>query len=224
MKRIYFFIGIPLLVALLFVGGSVIASSKTPAQQQIDSLQGQAADSADPAVAAALLQKAEPLNAAQSAQATAQANAPDKPNDICGLRPPESATPAPTIEVPRGISDWLQPPFSPQEIAVTNQWHDQVDGVWLTAYAGALGQDSSQGVVITLDAQGNYTRFELGAGSGAASFSAADGSLVTVETSGGQTYTLDMAALTLTGSNGQTITGAQQAAPASLQPESNPCN
>ncbi|GAP13009.1 hypothetical protein LARV_00750 [Longilinea arvoryzae] len=224
MKRIYFFIGTLLLIGLLFWGGSVLASSKTPEQQQLDSLQDQAANASDPAVKALLQQKAEPLSAAQAAQATAQANAPDKPSDVCGLRPAAdpNATPAPTIEIPRGISDWLQPPFSPQEFSVTNQWNDQVDGVWLTAYAGVLGDDPDQGAIVAVDAQGNYFRYLLNRGSGAARFAAADGSLLTVETGNGSTYQLDMAALTLTDAQGQVLQGVQQAAPATVS-SSGPC-
>ncbi|NMB69433.1 MAG: hypothetical protein GYA20_11805 [Chloroflexi bacterium] len=215
MKRLYLVIGTLILVALLFLAGRAIADSRSPQQQQIDSLQQQAAGATDPAAAALLLEKAAPLSAAEAARATAQANAPQKSGDLCGLAPlaDPNATPLPTVEVPRGISDWLQPPFSTQDVAVTNQWNDQLDGAWLSAYAGALGQDSTRGVVIAVDGAGAYYRFELPAGSGAARFTAADGLSVTVETAGGQTYLLDMAALTLTGEDGQAVTAVPQDAP-----------
>lgn len=225
MKRLFFFIGTLVLIGLLFWGGSVLASSKTPAQQQIESLQNQAANASDPAVKTLLQQKVEPLTAAQAAQATARANAPQKPSDLCGLKPAAdpNATPAPTIEAPRGISDWLQPPFSPQEFSVSNQWNDQVDGVWLTAYAGALGDDPEQGAIILVDGQGTYFRYLLSQGSGAARFTAADGAVLTVETSAGSSYRLDMAALTLTDAHGQALQGVQQAAPAALSASAGPC-
>lgn len=218
MKRLYFFIGTLVVIGLLFLGGRAIADTKSSQQQQIDSLQQQVASATDPAVAALLQEKIAPLTAAEAARATAQANAPQKSSDLCGLAPAAdpNATAAPTVEVPRGISDWLQPPFSTQDVAVTNQWNDQVDGVWLTAYAGALGQDPEQGVIIAVDAQGNYTRYLLGAGSGAAQFAAAEGALVTVETTGGATFTLDMAKLALTDSAGTALAGTQQAAPESI--------
>ncbi len=223
MKRIFFFIGTLILIGLLFWGGSVLANSKTPAQQQIDSLQDQAANASDPAAKALLQQKIEPLSAAQAAQATARVNAPEKPNDVCGLLPAANTTPAPTIEAPRGISDWLQPPFSPQEFSMSNQWNDQVDGVWLTAYAGALGEDPEQGAIIAVDAHGNYFRYLLSKGSGAARFTQANGAVLTVETTAGSTYQLDMAALTLADSNGNALQGVQQAAPAALS-GTGPCN
>jgi len=212
MKRLYLIIGSLVLIGLLFLGGRAVANSRSPQQQQIDALQQQAA-SANPAAAALLQQKAAPLSAAEAARATAQAAAPDKSGELCGLAPAAGGTPLPTVEVPRGISDWLQPPFSTQDVSVINQWNDQFEGAWLTAYAGALGQDPAQGVVIAVDRAGSYYRFVLPAGSGAASFTAADGLRVTVETAGGQTYTLDMDALTLTGEDGQRIPAVPQDAP-----------
>lgn len=224
MKRISLFIGLLLLAGLLFWGGSVLANSKTPLQEQIESLQNQAADTTDPAASDLLQQKIEPLSVAQASQATAQANAPEKDSDFCAVLPTldPNATPAPTVAIPHGISDWLQPPFSTQDVVVTNQWNDQLDGVWLTAYAGALGQDPQQGVVITVDAQGNYVRYLLGANSGAARFTAADGLRVTVETSTGLSFTLDMNALTLTTSGGKALEGTPQPAPQAI-PVVNPC-
>lgn len=216
MKRLYLIIGSLVLIGLLFLGGRAIANSRSPQQQQIDALQQQAAGASDPAAAALLQQKAAPLSAAEAAQATAQAAAPDKSGELCGLAPAAAsanATAAPTVEVPRGISDWLQPPFSTQDVSVANQWNEQIDGAWLSAYAGALGQDPTQGVVIAVDRKGGYYRFELPSGDGAARFTAADGLTVTVETASGQRYTLDMAALTLTGEDGQPVTGVPQDAP-----------
>ncbi len=218
MKRFYLIIGTLVVVGLLFLGGRAIAGTKTPLQQQIESLQNQAADAANPDAQALLQQKAEPLSAAQAAQATAQASAPEKTSGLCGLRPTvdPNATPAPTVEIPRGISDWLQPPFSTQDVLISNQWNDQQNGVWLTAYAGALGQDSTRGVIIAVDSTGAYYRFELPAGSGAATFTAVDGLIVTAETASGQHYQLDMAALTLTGPDGKTLPGTAQPAPAGI--------
>ena len=218
MKRLPLFIGTLILIGLLFLAGRAIADSRSPQQQQIDALQQQAAGATDPAAAALLLEKAAPLSAAEAARATAQANSAEKSGDLCGLAPAvdPNATPLPTVAVPRGISDWLQPPFSTQDVAVTNQWNDQSDGAWLSAYAGALGQDPTRGVVIAVDRAGAYFRFELPAGSGAARFTVADGLSVTVETAGGQTYTLDMDALTLTGEDGQAVTAVPQDAPATL--------
>jgi hypothetical protein len=220
MKRLPLFIGTLVLLTLLFLGGRAIADSRSPQQQQIDALQQQAAGATDPAAAALLLEKAAPLRAAEAARATAQANAPQKSGDLCGLAPvaDPNATPLPTVEVPRGISDWLQPPFSTQDVAVTNQWNDQSDGAWLSAYAGALGQDPTRGVVIAVDRAGNYFRFELPAGSGTARFTAADGLNVTVETAAGARYTLDMDVLTLIGPDGQAVTGVPQASPAATPP------
>jgi hypothetical protein len=173
MKRLPLLIGSLVLIALLFLGGRAIANSRSPQQQQIDALQQQAAG-ADPAAAALLQQKAAPLSAAEAAQATAQAAAPDKSGELCGLAPAAGGTPLPTVEVPRGISDWLQPPFSTQDVSVANQWNEQSDGIWLSAYAGALGQDPAQGVIIAVDRAGNYFRFVLPS-VGAARFTAADG-------------------------------------------------
>lgn len=211
MKRLPLLIGSLVLIALLFLGGRAIANSRSPQQQQIDALQQQAAG-ADPAAAALLQQKAAPLSAAEAAQATAQAAAPDKSGELCGLAPAAGGTPLPTVEVPRGISDWLQPPFSTQDVSVANQWNEQSDGIWLSAYAGALGQDPAQGVIIAVDRAGNYFRFVLPS-VGAARFTAADGLTVTVETASGARYTLDMAALTLTGPGGQPVTAVPQDAP-----------
>ena len=216
MKRLPLLIGSLVLIALLFLGGRAIANSRSPQQQQIDALQQQPAGASDPAAAALLQQKAAPLSAAEAAQATAQAGDTQKSGELCGLAPAAGVTPLPTVEVPRGISDWLQPPFSTQDVSVSNQWNDQSDGAWLTAYAGALGQDPTRGVVIAVDRAGAYFRFELPAGSGAARFNVADGLSVTVETAGGQTYTLDMDALTLTGEDGQAVTAVPQDAPATL--------
>jgi len=83
----------------------------------------------------------------------------------------------------------------------------------LTAYAGALGQDPTQGVIIAVDRAGAYYRFELPSGDGAARFTAADGLRVTVETAGGGRYTLDMDTLTLTGADGQSVAAEPQDAP-----------
>ncbi len=213
MKRLPLLIGSLVLIALLFLGGRAIANSRSPQQQQIDALQQQPAGASDPAAAALLQQKAAPLSAAEAAQATAQAGDAQKSGELCGLAPATGATPLPTVEVPRGISDWLQPPFSTQDVAVINQWNDQSDGAWLSAYAGALGQDPTQGVIIAVDRAGNYFRFVLPAGSGAARFTAADGLRVTVETAGGGRYTLDMDTLTLTGADGQSVAAEPQDAP-----------
>jgi len=225
MKRLYIIIGTLVVIGLLFLGGRAIAGTKTPLQQQIESLQNQAADSSNPDAQALLGQKAEPLSAAQAAQATAQANAPEKSSGLCGLRPTvdPNATPAPTVEIPRGISDWLQPPFSTQDVVVSNQWNDQLNGAWLTAYAGALGQDPARGVIIAVDSAGAYYRFELPAGSGAATFTAADGLTVTAQTASGQRYKLDMSALTLAGPDGQVVTSTRQDAPATLSAEGINC-
>lgn len=212
MKRLYLIIGSLVLIGLLFLGGRAIANSRSPQQQQIDSLQQQAA-STNPAAAELLQQKAAPLSAAEAARAAGEAGEAQKSGELCGLAPAANVTPLPTVEVPRGISDWLQPPFSTQDVSVVNQWNDQSDGAWLSAYAGALGQDPAQGVVIAVDRAGSYYRFVLPAGSGAARFTAADGLTVTVETASGARYTLDMAALTLTGEDGQRIPAVPQDAP-----------
>jgi hypothetical protein len=69
------------------------------------------------------------------------------PNVPPPTRPPAATSPNPPP--PEGIVD-VGPPLPPEQYLIQNGWQQLVDDHLVQAFAGALGADSSQGVVVVV--------------------------------------------------------------------------
>jgi len=81
------------------------------------------------------------------ARATTQAKIAD--GSLVVPTPSGPPTPNPLAPTPpRGIFEGFGGPFSPSEFDVHNMWQDEIDGYWWVIYAGADGQDHTQGLLV----------------------------------------------------------------------------
>lgn len=102
-----------------------------------------------------------------------------------------------------GIIDSGLAPFPAAMYQFENQWQEIVDGAHLKVYAGSLGKDRSQGIVvlqrISLDNRAEPPQEIRGpAGAGPLRIVAADKDLLTLKSSNGSEFTLNVATATLT--------------------------
>lgn len=78
----------------------------------------------------------------------------------------------------------------------SNQWQGWLNGRWVQVYAGALGSDPTQGVLVVVAENGGGTDWVLApAGSGKLTLSAETNNRLTVVSAGGETYYFDVAAM-----------------------------
>lgn len=137
---------------------------------------------------------------AATEEASAIAKATAHPRNISaptGLLPTASA-PQPTPIT--GIRNIGQSPFGKYAL-IENQWQDIVNGQLVIVYAGRLGAAPDQGFVAVstgTPSGENVTtqQFLTPTKSGAVKITAVNGSLVTLESTQGVTFTFDLTALT----------------------------
>ena len=101
-----------------------------------------------------------------------------------------------------GVIDSGLAPFPAAMYQFENQWHEIVNGAHLKVYAGSLGKDASQGVVviqrISLDNHAEAPQeIRAPAGVGSLRITAAQGTLLTLKSSQGTAFTLDAATRSL---------------------------
>ncbi len=101
-----------------------------------------------------------------------------------------------------GVIDSGLAPFPAAMYQFENQWHEIVNGAHLKVYAGSLGKDASQGVVviqqISLDNHAEAPReIRAPAGVGSLRITAAQGNLLTLKSSQGAEFTFNAVTGTL---------------------------
>ena len=117
------------------------------------------------------------------------------PKDPDGARP--SSDPVGLEAWPSGIFDDQEAPFPAAQYLVQNRWQQDVGLNHVVVYAGALGSDESQGVlvlqILSMDLSRVSTREVLGSsGSGALRITAAAGHILTVRSDSGSTLRFDV--------------------------------
>ncbi|HEX2857949.1 MAG TPA: hypothetical protein VHO26_10830 [Propionibacteriaceae bacterium] len=128
-----------------------------------------------------------------------------KPAQVVGPAAAPGAAHAnvPDARVP-GISDLRQAPFAPVDFAVQNSYSAKVKGRWYIAYAGTVGgnkADAGQGGVrvMSADPGANTNLQDLGtfpvAGTTSLKVTAGSGTVITLVSGTGATYTFDLSAL-----------------------------
>ena len=106
----------------------------------------------------------------------------------------------PASALPTGIFTQGQPPFPAQQYALTSFWRGVVGAEYVTAYAGALSADPSQGIVVVI----TLAVKDLGAGSpggefrlpsriGSLRIDSANGTLLHLVAPNGAAFTFDAA-------------------------------
>lgn len=117
------------------------------------------------------------------------------------LQPPVVAPAQPTPTPLTGILNDFSPPFPAAQFTVANMWQDVVNGRLVHVYAGARGDDPSQGAVIvqTDGVDGPAGNFDLATPvkAGAVRIVAANGTKLTLQAKNGATFMFDVLARTL---------------------------
>ena len=96
------------------------------------------------------------------------------------------------------ISNLNPPPFPAAEYLTNNSWMGNVNGATVTAFAGNIGGDSNQGVVVIVSAANNISgsptasAFESPSADGTLTISSLSGSVLTLNSSSGQTLHFDL--------------------------------
>jgi hypothetical protein len=132
---------------------------------------------------------------------TGYAKAPKRPTGASGFR----AIPVPSgesSEIPPGtISTEMQGPFSASDYVTENAWWNEEGGKFYDVYAGAMGSDPSQGVVVVFTgplggAQSagapSLRAFPSAGRSGALRITSAEGWILTLHAADGATYRFDV--------------------------------
>lgn len=146
--------GVILSVLLFIIISVVVVPGRSNARQQsspfeddqIEALQRMLQTPMSPEMQEILTEKLVALESMNTNRVSALDNAPEKPLDPCSLKP-VSQEPE-TISPPTGLLEDIQPPFPPMKYAITSIWQDYVDDLLTRVYAGALGEDPVQGVLI----------------------------------------------------------------------------
>jgi hypothetical protein len=99
---------------------------------------------------------------------------------------------------PTGIFNNGQAPFPSEMYVFENQWQQVVDGNYVNVYAGALGTDPKQGVLVMvtrpdLTSQGNVTVYLTSTKTGSLHITQADNLLLGIVSQNGSTYKFDVA-------------------------------
>ena len=116
---------------------------------------------------------------------------------------PLPPAPSPSFLSPPGSITDAPPPFSSQQFVTQNSWWDVVGGESYQVWAGSEASDASQGVVIIMAGPasdtshaGNYTlqAFPTPTQHGPVSITASTGTVLTLTSSDGTTFTFDVLA------------------------------
>lgn len=178
-------------------GGSSAKSQYAPLRpwQEIaaESVQQDLAGSPDAALNASLQDKLAALQTMQAERERARAAAVDKPLDLCAERPAAAENDLPRLT---GIIEGEMVPFRPEDVLITNQWQEVVNGRWTHAYAGRLGQDAAQGVlIVSVEGSPDGGRFLTPLGGGALRLLAVEGARLTLQDETGALFTFDIPAM-----------------------------
>lgn len=143
----------PALFLILIISAVVIPGWSNTRQQsspyeddQVEALQRMLQTPMSPEMQEILTEKLVALESMNTERVSALERQPEKPLEPCSEKP---ATESDLVSNPKiGLLEDIQPPFSPMKYTITNIWQDYVDGVLTRVYAGALGEDPEQGVLI----------------------------------------------------------------------------
>ncbi|MHB1118508.1 MAG: hypothetical protein ACYC11_00445 [Bellilinea sp.] len=160
-------------------------------EKSIQELEAGLADATNPTEEAFIQGKLEQLRNIQANSLQAQENAPEKPADICALRP----TPLPTADRIPGVERFEPELFEQFDLIVNSRWQGEVNGQWMAILAGISGEDVQQGVLLVL-VQNTDDRALISAPQpgGALQIQAADGVRLTLIDDNGTQYLFDAAA------------------------------
>jgi len=116
---------------------------------------------------------------------------------------PVPATTGPSPDIPAGtVSSELPPPFSSSDYLTVNGWWNQANGLDYDVFAGSLGGDASQGVVVvckepalgtTGSGDGSCAAFPTSRPTGALQIEGASAWTLTLQATSGATYSFDVA-------------------------------
>jgi len=127
-------------------------------------------------------------------QAEASALVAAKQPDQCAWRADLEAQADPPRKT--GIVADAPVPFPSATFTGSNQWQMWLNGRWVQVYAGALGSDPTQGVLVVVAENGGGTDWVLApAGSGLLTLVAEINNRLTVASAGGDTYYFDVSAM-----------------------------
>jgi hypothetical protein len=167
-----------------------------------------------------LEQKAAGLQNQLANQAEASALAAAKNPDRCAWQSQVEAQVDPQRQT--GIIEDAQPPFHSYEFTAGNMWQGWMENRWVQVYAGALGSDPTQGVLIVVRENGGGTEWvQAPAGSGGLWLMAESNHRLTVSSTGGQIFYFDVAAMAFADSLEQALP-TRMPLP-TLSPTADPC-
>ena len=167
-----------------------------------------------------LEQKAAGLQNQLANQAEASALAAAKNPDRCAWQSQVDAQVDPQRQT--GIIEDAQPPFHSFEFSAGNMWQGWMENRWVQVYAGALGSDPTQGVLIVVRENGGGTEWvQTPSGSGALRLTAEINHRLTVSSTGGQIFYFDVAAMSFADSLEQALP-TRMPLP-TLSPTADPC-
>lgn len=173
---------------------NALQQSSPQEEDQIEALQRMLQTPMSPELQEILIEKLNALESMNKNQASALENAPEKPLDPCSEKPddqePGMSNP------PTGMLEDIQPPFPPMKYDITTIWQDYVDGILTRVYAGALGEDLEQGVlVVTQYDRVGGGEFFLPEKEGALTIISNDGLRLNIQTKNGRQLIFDVAAM-----------------------------
>lgn len=188
------------LAALAWWGGgrsdaqSQFAPTRSWPEIAAESVRGDLAGQPDAALGASLQEKLGAMQTMQAERDVARAAALEKPSDLCAQRPAAGQS----ANLPRltGIIEGEMAPFRAEDVLILNQWQENIEGRWVHVYAGRLGDDAAQGVVIvTVEGSGDGGRFPAPVAGGALRIVAAQGARLTLQDEAGNEVFFDVPAL-----------------------------
>lgn len=167
-----------------------------------------------------LEQKAAGLQNQLANQVEASALAAAKNPDRCAWQSQVEAQVDPQRQT--GIIEDAQPPFHSYEFTAGNMWQGWMEHRWVQVYAGVLGSDPTQGVLIVVRENGGGTEWvQTPSGSGALRLTAEINHRLTVSSTGGQIFYFDVAAMSFADSLEQALP-TRMPLP-TLSPTADPC-
>lgn len=143
-------IGVVLLAVMIKIltGPQAEPAAAGPAwvENNIRQLETSLVAAANPTEEAFIQGKLEQLRNIQANSLQAQQNAPEKPADICALRP----TPLPAAERIPGVDQFEPELFEQFNLIINSRWQGEVNGQWMAILAGISGEEPQQGVLLVL--------------------------------------------------------------------------
>lgn len=160
-------------------------------ESSIQQLEATLAVSSNPTEEAFIQGKLQQLRNIQAGSLQAQQNAPEKPAEKCALRP----TPRPTTEPVSGLEQFQPELYEQYNLFINSRWLGEINGQWVTVFAGLSGEDPQQGVLLVLVQntadRGLYPAPQAG---GALTIQSVDGTRLTVVDESGIELIFDAAA------------------------------